>query len=118
MEQAQLTAQFYTNFRRCYEAMQRCEMQESGTQRTRLEEALLCAKRWDTGRVTGNFIVLLVRQDGTILITEDLSRVYLVLGITQSIGALLNRQFQLPVVVKAPRRTGFVIVVCIDRCIV
>lgn len=39
-----------------------------------------------SSRVFGAFWVLLERKDGTILISEDFSQVYLVLGLAQSFG--------------------------------
>jgi hypothetical protein len=41
---------------------------------------------WKADRITGEFFVLMDRPDGTILLSGDFKRVYLVLGIAQSIG--------------------------------
>jgi len=44
-------------------------------------------KYWRESRVYDTFGVLLERSDGTIVISQDLRRVFLVLGITQSLGS-------------------------------
>ena len=43
-------------------------------------------KYWNDNRVYGDFFVLFERRDGTIMIDKNTKIVYLVLGITQSIG--------------------------------
>jgi hypothetical protein len=48
---------------------------------------------WKHSRVTGCFYVLIDRPDGTILISEDYSKVFLALGLTKSIGELCNKSF-------------------------
>jgi hypothetical protein len=45
---------------------------------------------WESSRVHGTFIVLFDRPDGTILVSQDLKRVYLVLGLEQTIGTVTN----------------------------
>jgi hypothetical protein len=73
VEQSQLTAHMYTHFRQCHKAMLQCELGE-GESRGVLEKALRDAESWGTQRITGTFFVLCVRPDGTILVSEDLSR--------------------------------------------
>lgn len=48
------------------------------------------AQYWLSSRVYGEFIVLFDRPDGAILVSEDCKRVYLVLGLAQSIGEVSN----------------------------
>lgn len=45
---------------------------------------------WHSSRIFGEFIVLFDRPDGAILVSEDCKRVYLVLGLAQSIGEVSN----------------------------
>jgi hypothetical protein len=45
---------------------------------------------WESSRVHGTFIVLFDRPDGTILVSQDLKRVYLVLGLEQTLGDVAN----------------------------
>jgi hypothetical protein len=44
---------------------------------------------WQSSRVFGHFIVLFERPDGTVLVSEDYKRVYLVLGLAQSIAEVV-----------------------------
>ena len=46
---------------------------------------------WKADRVTGEFFVLMDRPDGTVLLSSDFKKVYLALGIAQSIGAACDR---------------------------
>eukprot|EP00475_Leptophrys_vorax_P039012 TRINITY_DN6971_c0_g1_i1.p1 TRINITY_DN6971_c0_g1~~TRINITY_DN6971_c0_g1_i1.p1 ORF type:complete len:486 (+),score=124.02 TRINITY_DN6971_c0_g1_i1:125-1582(+) len=47
--------------------------------------------RWSEQKRYGNYYVLLERQDGTILISEDMQHVYLVLGFRESIAKLVSK---------------------------
>lgn len=53
-------------------------------------------KYWRESRVFDTFGVLLERSDGTIVISQDLRRVYLVLGISTSLGSVFQQQSKLP----------------------
>jgi len=47
---------------------------------------------WQSSRVYDDFIVLLERRDGTILVSKDYKKVYLVLGTAQSVGEVFYTQ--------------------------
>jgi hypothetical protein len=47
-------------------------------------------KYWKSSRINGTFIVLMERPDGTIIVSNDLRNVYLVLGQAQSLGEVSN----------------------------
>lgn len=49
---------------------------------------------WNSSRVYGEYIVLFDRPDGAILVTEDCKKVYLVLGLAQSLGENCNLGFR------------------------
>ena len=46
-------------------------------------------KHWINDRVYGDFFVLVERRDGTILVSNDFQKVYLVLGLAQSIAEII-----------------------------
>ncbi|KAJ3268059.1 hypothetical protein HDV01_003500 [Terramyces sp. JEL0728] len=50
--------------------------------------------RWIVQRVTGEFYIYKERQDGTLVVSTNLSRVYLVLGFTKSLGRMLPLPFK------------------------
>ena len=58
------------------------------TMRDRISKYVI---HWKADRVTGEFFVLMDRPDGTVLLSSDFKRVYLALGIAQSIGAACDR---------------------------
>eukprot|EP01031_Cornospumella_fuschlensis_P037856 gene37856-45988_t len=78
-----------------FEAAQ-AQLQESDD--TRAEHLLSLfirnGKYWGTSRVQGNFVFLFDRPDGGIMVSSDYQRVYLVLGLGQSIGDLCNIGFK------------------------
>jgi len=61
--------------------------------RPQLEVYLETISSWPWSRVHGNFFILLQRSDGTIVVSEDFERVYLVQGIYSK---LLNKGEQAP----------------------
>ncbi|KAJ3252062.1 hypothetical protein HK103_001864 [Boothiomyces macroporosus] len=58
---------------------------DAGIKETFIKEC----SRWLVQRVTGEFYLYKDRQDGTLVVSEDLSRVYLVLGFTKPLGKML-----------------------------
>eukprot|EP01040_Poterioochromonas_malhamensis_P003008 gene3008-3195_t len=53
---------------------------------------------WNSSKVFGDFIVLMERPDGTILVSSDCSKVYLVVGLSSSVAVLSGADAYLPMV--------------------
>jgi hypothetical protein len=50
-------------------------------------------KYWKSSRINGTFIVLMEWPDGTIIVSNNLRNVYLVLGQAQSLGEVSNLSY-------------------------
>ncbi len=51
---------------------------------------------WNSSKVFGDFIVLMERPDGTILVSVDYSKVYLVVGLVNSVASVSGADYYFP----------------------